>query len=411
VSPVRRRCVFYVSGFDPKGARYYHGLYKEQAALQSAVNGMPLDVGPRRSVPGGGACWDVRAATDRGEVQTHYEFLPWDDIVRDNWPKNQLELWWKVVVTNLFYLRCGALWKMYQCSWPSAAAVFVPFLILLGLFIGMPVAAACAGWLVSHWTTQALAAGSVAALVAVLLVWLAHRLEARYSLYWMMRSFAFTAHQARGERPALEARLDALAARLVARSESAAYDEVLVVGHSSGAIMAASVLARALRQAPQLATYPGRTLSLLTLGQCIPLLGLVPQAQAFRQELALLGATDGLHWIDFSAPPDGCCFALVDPLEACGLAPATGRPKLLSPRFAEMFDAGEYRALRHNKLRMHFQYLRAGPRPQAYDYFLITAGASTLADRFASIPGVVGYAQLRPFGPPPRGPESGSPPA
>ena len=44
MSSIRRRCVFYVSGFDPKGARFYHGLYREQAALQSRVNAMPVEV-------------------------------------------------------------------------------------------------------------------------------------------------------------------------------------------------------------------------------------------------------------------------------------------------------------------------------------------------------------------------------
>lgn len=407
MSPVRRRCVFYVSGFDPKGARFYHALYKEQAQLQTRINGMPVDVGPRRSLPGGGAFWDVQAATPEGPVQTHYEFMQWDDVVRDNWPKNQMDLWWKIVVTTIFYLGTGALWKMFKLSWPSAVAVFVPFLILCGLFFGVPIVGGLVGWLTFRVTGQPLWAGLSGMVVAGVLIWVAYWLEARYSLYWMMRSYAFTARQARGERPELDARLDALAARLVNRIESAPYDEVLVVGHSSGAIMAASMLARALRRAPQLACDPARSLSFLTLGQCIPLLALVPHAKTFRQELELLGATEGLHWIDFSAPPDGCCFALVDPFESCGLQPVADCPKLLSPRFAEMFASADYQALRHDKLRMHFQYLRASERGETYDYFLITAGATTLADRFASIPGVVFYSGLRPFGPAPGWPKSG----
>jgi hypothetical protein len=66
----------------------------------------------------------------------------------------------------------------------------------------------------------------------------------------------------------------------------------------------------------------------------------------------------GLDWVDFSAPSDGCCFALVDPLEASGLEVANrqlDRPKLLSPKFQHMFEVAEYASMRRNRFRTHFQ--------------------------------------------------------
>ncbi|MEO5671128.1 MAG: hypothetical protein ABIR26_10595, partial [Ramlibacter sp.] len=80
MSPVRRRCVFYVSGFDPKGAGHYHALYKDQAALQAQAGGLVLDVGPRQRLAGGNPFWEVRAVEEGVEVQTHYEFMRWDDV-------------------------------------------------------------------------------------------------------------------------------------------------------------------------------------------------------------------------------------------------------------------------------------------------------------------------------------------
>ena len=61
-------------------------------------------------------------------------------------------------------------------------------------------------------------------------------------------------------------------------------DEVLVVGHSTGAQAAVSLLARALK----LEADPGRhgsQVSLLTLGGSIPMLAWWPQSQWFRDEL------------------------------------------------------------------------------------------------------------------------------
>jgi len=166
---------------------------------------------------------------------------------------------------TLFYLRQGTWWQMYCLSWPPAVAVFTPFLLVCFLLIGVPLLALAGGWLVASGL-QSIGAGLAAGLLGAVALWLAgRRIEARYSMYWMMRSYAFTAQQARGEVPDLEQRLDALARRLVERVQARDDDEVLVVGHSSGAIMAASIMARALRLSPTLAS--GRTrVALLTVG-------------------------------------------------------------------------------------------------------------------------------------------------
>jgi hypothetical protein len=391
MSEVRRRCVFYVSGFDPKGASHYHTLYKEQAALQEQVGGLKLDIGARRRLPSGNSAWTVRTVDNDVPVETHYEFMRWDDIVRDHWPRSQWRLWTDVMTTTLFNVRHGMLWKMFKLSWPPAVALFFPFVLLCAALVGIPVVMAATAWLVLKLGAPAIASGAISIAAGALLGWLGLKLEARYSMYWMMRSYAFTALQAQGRTPDLEARLDQHAAQLAQRLGDCADDEVLVVGHSSGAIMAASIAARALSAA----SYEARpVLSLLTLGQWIPLLGLAPQARQFRAELEQLATARDLHWIDFSAPPDGCCFALSDPVAACMPGPVgriADRPKLLSPRFAEMFEQTEYAALRKDKFRMHFQYLMASQRGTEFDYFAITGGAATMSHRYWEFPTVADY--------------------
>lgn len=384
MSQVRRRCVFYVSGFDPKGAAHYHGLYREEAIKQSAVNGMAVEVGPRRRLPSGNSCWAIRAGGGDAEVDTHYEFMRWDDVVRNHWPKHAWQLWRDVLTTTVFNLWHGSLWKMFKLSWPPALALFAPFALLLGVLLGMPLLGLLVGVSVAGPSDSQVLGALAGSCAALGLAWVGRHLEARYSMYWMMRSYAFTARQATGQTPELEKRLDEQARRLAQRLEEAQDDEILLVGHSSGSIMAASILARALRQLASNRKV-GPTLSFLTLGQSIPLLGVLPHATAFRQELQELGRAEHLHWIDFSAPPDGCCFALADPLRACGVEVQErlpDRPKLLSPRFAQMFDKAAYAQIRRDKFRVHFQYLMASDLPTDYDYFAMTAGDMTLPQRF-----------------------------
>lgn len=398
---VSQRCLFYVSGFDPKGASHYHALYREQAALQSALTGQPIAVGARGRNAAGNPVWTVDSAEQGAAVHTAVEFLRWDDIVRQNWPKGHLPLWRDIVATTLVNLRQGALWRMLGMCWPPVVALFGPFVWLCAMLLGIPLAvgggAAAGQALGGLW---GLGAGALLALAAAGLA--ARRLEQRFGMYWLMRSYAFTARQARGQTPELEARLDQHARTLVARVAQSVDGEILVVGHSSGAIMATSIVARALQLDPQLGQR-GPVLSVLTLGHCTPMLACLPQAQRFRAELQSLGTAQGLHWLDFSAPPDACCFALVDPLQPLPgdpLPPSPrqpDRPKLLSPRFAQMFDAARYAPLRRDKFRIHFQYLMASQQVVDYDYFAITAGAQTLAQRFAHLPSEDNFTGLQVF--------------
>jgi hypothetical protein len=126
-----------------------------------------------------------------------------------------------------------------------------------------------------------------------------------------------------------------------------------------------------------------------------------PEARAFRAELAALATSSSLVWLDFTAPPDGCCFALVDPTAVCEERPAAGRwlpPKRLSPRFAQLFDKTTYAEVRADKYRCHFQYLMSSQLPGAYDYFAITAGPERLGDRFAAQAGVEQFRDFQLFG-------------
>jgi len=403
--PVRRRHVLYLSGFDPQGPSHYHALYAEQAALQAKVSGYRLAVGPRRRV-GANAAWDVEwSAADGGpSLHTRYEFLRWDDIVRAHWPRGQWRLLGVTLATTARLVANGSLWRILQTSWPAFLALALPAALLLACFVsvivlggvGWSLAGAAGGWV----------GGAVFVLGCAGLVAWARRAQSRVQMAWLMRSASVVLRQARGGLPALEARLDDFAAQLCRHAARLDIDEVLVIGHSSGAMLAASVVARALDLDPGLLGHRA-SVSLLTLGQCIPLLSYQAEAVEFRRELARLRSTGELTWIDITAPPDGCCFALVDPTEVCEDGRPEGErtvagPKRLSPRFAQCFGAEGYRAVRRDKYRCHFQYLMAVERPAIYDYFAISAGPQRLGDHFAQRPGVGKFADFQCFGGPRR---------
>jgi len=397
---VRRRCVAYLSGFDPSGPSHYHKLYREQAALQSGVTGDRVEVGPRTRRAEHVAQWTVAFTPAAGgeTVQTEVRFWRWDDIIRAHWPRDGWRLAADIARTSALNVANGAAWRMLKLSWPPWIALFAPGALLFAVAVVAPLLALALAWALHRASGSFTLAASALAL-PVAAAWLGRRLEARLHMQWLMRSFAFTAHQAAGRTPALDERLDGFAAELVDSARDGGFDEILLVGHSSGAIMALSVLARALQRDPAL-TRRRTQLSLLTLGHCTPMLSSLPRATRFRDELAQVGRAAGVDWVDIAAPPDGCCFALCEPLAAAGLPPAprADHPKLLSPRFAALFSPARYAEVRRDRFRLHFQYLMASELPGVYDYTAITAGPQTLKQRFASQPSVTDFTQFRRFG-------------
>ncbi len=159
-------------------------------------------------------------------------------------------------------------------------------------------------------------------------------------------------------------------------------DEVLVVGHSSGAHLAVSVLADLIRDG--LVPEDGPELAFLSLGQVVPMVSFLPEATRLRGDLAYLAASDALTWVDVTAPGDGCCFALCDPVAVTGVAPADKQwPLVISAAFTQTLSPARWMALRWRFFRLHFHYLCAFDRPKDYDYFQITAGPRLLRDRYA----------------------------
>jgi hypothetical protein len=416
-STVRRRCVFYFAGFDPTGPAHYHRLYKEQAAQQATLGGYQIEVGARRKKGEHLAGWEVSSTPLHGEdqstTQTDYIFARWDDIVRSHWrPLDSVLAAWRffcaLLATQWYYLRTGALMQMLRLAWPAVVALVSPLLLVMvvsGLWLATP----WLGWsLLRNATlfgptlalaTQVVALVAVWVMVTVALAWMVRKLEDKFHMLWLMRSYLFTRQQALGRVPALEERLQSLATSISQAHSSGSYDEVLVVGHSSGCIMAASALARSCM--PPTLTQNATRLSFVTLGHWLPLLSSLPPAHAFRAQLQTLSQQHALSWVDFSAPADGCCFALVNAVDAAVPVDQRGpcAPKLLSPRFQTLFSPNDYLALRKKRFDLHFQYIMAGRIAGDYDYFALTAGNVSLKDRYAGTPSVTDFTQFQLFRP------------
>ena len=203
-------------------------------------------------------------------------------------------------------------------------------------------------------------------------------LDRRYDSSWLLRLYGFTWLQAHGQLPELRARLDTWAEAVAAQIAQTPADEVLIVGHSTGSMLAVELAARLRAGAAQDETFPGGSIALLTLGHCVPILASFPAAQGFRQAIAEVADWSGLTWHDVSAPRDWAAFARTPPWQGCA-----GRARLAqySPRFHRTLDAAAYQALVRDQAALHLQYLRAPRVAGGYDPVVWMAGPLRLSER------------------------------
>jgi hypothetical protein len=392
--PIQRRCVIYVSGFDPAGPAKYHQLYRDEAAKAQAVTGLQIEVGARRNDKASHtASWTVQAtdANSGTSTETDYVFARWDDIVRQYWLP--LDTWlarWRFVHeffwAHTAFVFSGTLRKMHRLGRAPTLAVTMPLLLAL---LVIATAVLSIGFLGHFWHSARMESAWIAIILIAFIAataLAAYHVEQRWRMLWLMRSYILTAHQARGQTPDLDARLQQVGKLIAQRVRSAQYDEVLVVGHSSGCMMACLALAHALRTLRAEATG-FRSPALLTLGHWWPLLGCFDSAQAQRDSLRVLSDQADLHWVDVSAKADGCCFAFVDPVTSLlGGDAGPTRAHTVSARLHTLFEPTAYRALCADRFRLHFQYIHASPVLGPCDYFAITAGSQSLQEHFRNVP-------------------------
>lgn len=384
---VRRRRVYYISGYDPQGPRRYYQLYRDEAQKQAEISGYEIDVSALEYEKGASAAtWHAELRDGGMTSSAEITMLRWDDIAR-SWMR--MPMWriyilmartfWRYVGSGAF----GALQKIRRLStWVGMyPVIFLMLYLLFAIWNG-----GFAVWLFSYASGLPLWAGSPLFVIVFFGVMRVSRMiDETMLVYYLMCDFGFTAAHSKGEAPEIEERVDVFAARVFDDWSRNDCDEVLIVGHSSGGSYAASVAARVVQMGAD--KRKGPHLSFLTLGQTIPMLSFLPGATRLRDELRLLGRADEIDWIDVSSPADGGCYALSDPVGVSGVAPPRRQrrnPKVISATFWEAISPEMKAELKNRWFRIHIQYLCAFDRPIDFDYFRITAGPVRLVDRFAA---------------------------
>lgn len=357
---IRQRRVVYLMGFDPRGSSFYYQLLKREASRSKRRKMSALTIGPLQPGEHFSQCdWQQQ----HGPVGD-YRFAEMLDLIEPHFrPTPGAGWWWWLHLCKLM-LGNSSLWRPRGQSMLFSCFMLYP-LLLPALMLALCAAATVGltGLLQQPWLGWLLL--PVLMLCADMLL---RRFDHKIYLHYLLGDFLFTRAVLSACWPELEQRLSQWATQLADDVRALEPDgELLIVGHSSGGLLAAR-LAHQLQL--QLAPEDAHKWSLLTLGNQAST-GLANGAGPFHQSVAALTRAPQLRWQEVFAPQDIISSGRFD----AGVLPGalTGKIKLQSALLREALVPEEYDKMVLQFFTLHLQYLRASATGYGFDYFHLLA--------------------------------------
>jgi hypothetical protein len=358
---IRKRRVFHLPGYDPAPPaavkrRFTRELrrFEQTWSAQAAVSG----IGANEET------WRVTASGPNWSVETHYRLVAWNDMIE---AAAERPMWLRIPQGLIAFLdfAVGALPRYLHANWRYAGFFLYPFV----MFAALAALAIVGGGVVARETGSSLM-GIAVAIAALVLLW--QWPGRRLFLHLLFDDWIFSRVYVHGGDPAMEAKLDRTARQVVEATREGETDEVVVIGHSLGAVLAIDVLDRALRLEPALG-QKGARVALISVGSSILKIGLHASAARFRAAAERVASAPGIFWGDYQAISDIMNFYKRDPLTAMGLPPRDV-PLVRMVRIRHMLDPAVYKRIRYRPLRMHLQFVSGNNLRNAYDYFMLVCG-------------------------------------
>lgn len=370
---VNNRLVYYVAGFDPRGARHYYNLFKKNSKEQSPINGIESDISSRKKENSFTYSWEINSVDKSHKVKTTYKFLAWNNIVQSQWSNSLAEYYLDLIYCLVHYICTGVIFKFAKASPKQMIGGFYPIVFLIfGLLVSLFSANLFYSYTVEH------IGGVLPFLLCCFIFWLILKgfqyIGNKIGVFWLLRIFVFGVKWSRGKITGIDNTIYDFVQQIKKDISSCDSDEVLLVSHSVGTMLVVEMMAKIIKESDK-KLYS--KIKILTLGECIPLISFQKKSFEYRKNLQLICNTDDVCWVDITSKIDGACFPLLDFVGASGVN-SKSQPLYLSARFHLLYDKITYKKIRRDWYKAHFLYLMANQSNKGYDFFRIVCGKYNL---------------------------------
>src|SRR5262245_15970506 len=130
---VHRRHVIYVQGYDPRGLAEYHRMFRAEYQSFCKLYRLKGNIGQRAEASDRfSTAWPVVTEGNGWRVDTTYEFLRWEDIIRRDFAR---PAWWAILqglralIVATFDLTFP---RIMRAHWRFGLFLAYPLMVLLG---------------------------------------------------------------------------------------------------------------------------------------------------------------------------------------------------------------------------------------------------------------------------------------
>jgi len=366
---VSRRAVFFIGGYDPKSAENFFDKHDRETGRFKALWNAEVDRNPLESLSDDVTRASYTAKGDGWSCETDMHFLTLDDVVLKDFDRPFPVRLSRYLLTFFDYMLTGTGMKFLIHAWRFFLYFMYPFVMLLTAFI-ISLAIAMMIW------TSGVALAWLSAPVIFLAAFSAFVQLAgkRYHVLHLMDLWSFSRDYLRGLRPDMERKLDGLANIIEDASSTGEYDEIVLVGHSTGGALILDAASRASEKISK------PTFTLLTVGSTALKIGMHPAADWFRNRVSKLFGNPNVRWAEYQCLTDVINFYRADPARHMNLN-ASVQPAIRSIRVKQMVDKATNRRMKGNFFRTHYQFVFGNTKPYHYDFPAICFGPHSLGDR------------------------------
>jgi hypothetical protein len=365
---VAKRMVFHIGGYDPISppAGAQRRFIREIARFQHTWSVNAVVDGLREGADQ--TIWNITTTGPNWQVQTDYHLVRWDDIIETFKRRTIFHRIPLGIVAFLDFVVAGALRGYLRTNYGYASFFLYPF-VVFGVLV---LAAGLTGVLafkISGSVLVAIGAGllGLVALLAGPWRWL--------HLGSLFDDWIFSRDYIRKGNSTIEQRLDRLAAEIVTAAAGSDADEILVIGHSLGAVIGVDLLDRVLMLDPWLGARK-IPVTFITIGSSILKIGLHKRAIRFRAAVERVGRSRSIFWGDYQARIDLLNFYDTRPMAEMAL-PTEFEPVVRLVEFSRMLQRAMYRRIRLNFYRLHCQFVSGNDKRASYDYFMLICGPAS----------------------------------
>lgn len=375
--PITRRGIYFIGGYDPKSAKAFFDRLTREISRFDETWGVASSLSAmRESPPDQIGTVEIDTKGDGWSTAAEFSFLVLDSLVLKDFRRPSATRLGKYLATLADYAATGTTLRMFASSWRFGLYHLFPLAALL-LFAA---AGLLAAWLVPAKMPLAPVLGIVVGLAVFALCF--ETVGRRWPVSHLMDLWSFSRNYLRGRRPDADALLDGWAAVVTARAAAAKFDEILLVGHSTGGALILDLAARCIARDPE---FPNRAphVTILTLGSTALKIGMHPAAGTFRSRVQALVDNGRIGWAEVQCMTDVINFHRVDPVVAMELAPrrSGGFPLIREVRIKHMLADATYKRIKRNFFRVHYQYVFGNTKRYFYDFFMVCCGPLSLAAR------------------------------